>query len=364
MAWSWMPVPRRYLEDDRVLRLPVLTRLLFREILCGSDEHGRFDAGEVALRRLTGIFDGDSLQRLVVDLAKLELVFLYWIGPALFGVIDHFDADAPKDVIRKRPAPTKPSPPPCIWERAKCDGGYTIGKAKDVTHDKPRDDAVAHDVHAVLVASWERAHGVPTASARAAHGVRTPENVNDNDECGASARRPHAVRTASGYRYDLPADPPTDAQTPRAREVAPLPGPAEPEPDPAEITIARDGINSAPMAAQDSIYDLLVALVDFRFKLAARKGGLPPCIPGSPAFHARWAIPWQEVGPQLIDLAKEDVEGFVLGAKRMIERQKGFTNHGRGFVSFLAANIRQAIEEDGRSPHVANPGMFNSERIG
>ena len=140
MAWSWVPVARRYSEDERLLSLPVLDRLVFREILCGVDEHGRFDAGETALRRLAGLFDGPQLQPIVVGLAKLGLVYLYEVEERLFGVVDHFDAEAPRDVLRGRPTPSRPSPPPCVWEKARCSGEHRNGR------DEPRTDAVPHAV--------------------------------------------------------------------------------------------------------------------------------------------------------------------------------------------------------------------------
>ena len=127
LLWSWIPVPRRLLSDDRLLNLELADRAVLLSLYLCADEHGRFDAGEMALRRNTGVVTGESLRPVVERLSRLRLVHLYERNDQRFGVIDHFDEDITADHTKKRPRPSHPAPPRDVWASAGCSGVYRGG---------------------------------------------------------------------------------------------------------------------------------------------------------------------------------------------------------------------------------------------
>ena len=126
--WSWIPVPRRLLSDDRLLNLDLADRAVLLSLYLCADEHGRFDAGEMALRRNAGVVTGSEMTPVVERLAALRLVHLYQRNGSRFGVIDHFDADITRDHTKKRPSPCHPAPPADVWEAAACSGVFRGGQ--------------------------------------------------------------------------------------------------------------------------------------------------------------------------------------------------------------------------------------------
>ena len=134
--WSWIPVPRRLLSDDRLLNLELADRAVLLSLYLCADEHGRFDAGEMALRRNAGVVTGSEMTPVVERLAALRLVHLYERNGSRFGVIDHFDADITRDHTKKRPSPCHPAPPADVWESAACSGVFRGGQDEPHT-DQP-----------------------------------------------------------------------------------------------------------------------------------------------------------------------------------------------------------------------------------
>ena len=137
--WSWIPVPRRLLSDDRILNLALEDRAVFLSLYLCADEHGRFDAGEMALRRNAGVVTGVAMLPVVERLADLRLVHLYERNGSRFGLIDHFDEDITQDHTKKRPRPSHPAPATEIWKAAACSGMYRGGQ--DQPFEEHRSDA-------------------------------------------------------------------------------------------------------------------------------------------------------------------------------------------------------------------------------
>ena len=121
-------MPRRLLSDDRLLTLELSDRAVLLSLYLCADEHGRFDAGEMALRRGCGVVTGEPLRPIVDRLAASGLVHLYEARSKPFGCLDGFDEDITADHTKKRPRPSFPAPPVSVWLGARCSGVYRGGQ--------------------------------------------------------------------------------------------------------------------------------------------------------------------------------------------------------------------------------------------
>lgn len=146
MAWSWIPIPRQTLSDERVLDLEVADRGVFLSIYLVADEHGRFEAGSTSLRRSLGLFVSSEEIKAALDrLIAAGLVHEYEAKGRRFGVLDGFDAGLTRDQIGKRPAPTCPAPPRGVWDAAGIVGAYRGGGQDEPADQRPPTDRSPDD---------------------------------------------------------------------------------------------------------------------------------------------------------------------------------------------------------------------------
>jgi len=130
---KWGPLPRRLARDPRYLACHPTDRAILLGIYLVADEHGRFCAEDLVLRRDIAAYG--PVRPCVNTLARLELVYLYRSDGADYGALQAFDFDWGVFETGRRPQPTYPSPPPDVWELARCNGHFKQFKGTDQRDD-------------------------------------------------------------------------------------------------------------------------------------------------------------------------------------------------------------------------------------
>ena len=305
--WSWIPVPRRLLQDDRLLNLALEDRAVYLSLYLAADEHGRFDAGEMALRRNAGIVTGAEVTPTLERLAELRLVYLYERNGSRFGLLDHFDEDITRDHTKKRPSPNHPAPPADVWKAAGCSGVFRGGQ--DEPHTETEDQPSVGQTNCQSVSNSDR-----SAIDQRSDGERLKIEKKEREVIS----REQARAESPGFR------------DPREARM----GWSDPRP---ELVSIDDQLVAVPEKCRQAAIAWLVEVA----KVRRRHGG------------ALWSeckaeMIAHEFAARLSDTASVGVEPFVRGVEIMIERGKGF---GRGMpgegVNYLDKIVRSwSAEQD------------------
>jgi len=110
---AYTPVPHAVNQDERITALPPLSRLVYLTLRIGSDSHGRFRAGRMALRIVCGILDpAMPMQSTVASLIDAGLVRA-WVGKdgQSYGEIVDYDEGLTANMIKRRGVSEIQDPP-------------------------------------------------------------------------------------------------------------------------------------------------------------------------------------------------------------------------------------------------------------